>query len=155
MRFTKMQGLGNDYVYVNLFEENVDDPARLARKISDRHFGVGADGLILIQPSKVVDVGMRIFNADGGEAQMCGNGIRCLAKYAYEHGLCDKEEMSVATMAGVREVRLIIEGGVVTGATVNMGPPRLRRSEIPMLGHDDEQVVDEVLTVGDKTLKVK
>jgi len=154
MRFTKMQGLGNDYVYVNLFEEKVDDPARLAREISDRHFGVGADGLILILPSKVADVGMRMFNADGGEAEMCGNGIRCLAKYAYEHGLSDKEEMSVATMAGMRTVRLIVEGGVVTGATVNMGRPRLRRSEIPMLGHDDAQVVDEVLTVGDKTLKV-
>ena len=127
MRFTKMHGLGNDYVYVNLFEEEVDDPARLAREVSDRHFGIGADGLILIQPSEVADVGMRIFNADGGEAEMCGNGIRCLARYAYERGLCRKGEMTVETKAGVRTVRLVFEGGVPTGATVNMGRPRLRR----------------------------
>ena len=154
MRFTKMHGLGNDYVFVNLFEGTVDDPARLAREMSDRHFGVGADGLILIQPSEVADVGMRIFNADGSEAEMCGNGIRCLAKYAYERGLCHEEEIAVETKAGVRTIRLVIEDGVPVGATVNMGRPRLRRSEIPMVGPDDERVVDEVLKVGDATLSV-
>ena len=87
MRFTKMQGIGNDYVYINCFEEKVENPAKLAQIISDRHFGIGSDGLILIEPSKTAGVRMRIFNADGSEAEMCGNGVRCVAKYVYEHKL--------------------------------------------------------------------
>ncbi len=154
MRFTKMHGLGNDYVFVSLFEETVDDPVALASEVSDRHFGVGSDGLILIGPSEVADLGMRIFNADGGEAEMCGNGIRCVAKYAYERGLCRKEEMAIETKAGVLVLKLIIKDGIATGATVNMGPPRVRRSEIPMVGPDDERVLDEELLVGGTTLKV-
>jgi diaminopimelate epimerase len=122
--------------------------------VSDRHFGIGSDGLILIAPSSVADVGMRIFNADGSEAQMCGNGIRCVAKYAYDHGLCHKEEMTVETRAGIRTIRLFVRAGVVLGATVNMGRPRLRRSEIPMKGRDSERVVNEKLAVGRKTLRV-
>ena len=154
MRFTKMHGAGNDYVYVNLFEERVEDPARLAREMSHRHFGVGADGLILIEPSKVADLGMRIFNADGSEAEMCGNGIRCVAKYAYDHRLCRKDEMTIETKAGLRTVRLVIKNGLAAGATVNMGRPRLRRSEIPMAGPDTERVIDEPLPVGDRVLRV-
>jgi len=147
MRFTKMHGIGNDYVYVNCFEETVENPAELARRMSPRRFAVGADGLILIQPSETADVGMRIFNADGSEAEMCGNGIRCLARYAYEHGLRRKEEMDVETPAGVRRVRLRIEDGKVTSVTVNMGAPRLRRAEVPMAGPPDEKVIAEPLTV--------
>jgi len=101
MRFTKMHGLGNDYVYVNCFEERVDNPAELARRISNRHFGVGSDGLILICPSDAADVRMRIFNADGSEAEMCGNGIRCVAKYAIDHGLSTAEPLNVQTGNGV------------------------------------------------------
>jgi len=154
MRFTKMHGTGNDYVFVDCARERVEDPARLARLISDRHFGVGADGLILILPSQVADVGMRIFNADGSEAEMCGNGIRCLAKYAYEHGICQKEKMTVETKAGLRTVRLILREGRAVGATVNMGRPRLRRSEIPMAGPDSERVINEPLAVADTVLRV-
>ena len=128
MRFTKMHGLGNDYVYVDGFTEQVADPAGLARAISDRHFGVGADGLILILPGQSGDVRMRIFNADGSEAEMCGNGIRCLAKYAYEHGLAKSNPMQVETVVGVKTIELTLgAGGKVTAATVDMGPPVLER----------------------------
>jgi len=154
MQFTKMHGLGNDYVFVNCFEEAVDDAAALARRISDRHFGVGSDGLILITPSDEAELGMRIFNADGSEAEMCGNGIRCVAKYAYDHGLCQNEEMQIETGAGVRTVQLVVRGDVVMGATVNMGEPRLRRSEIPMAGPDAERVLDEPLEVEGEELLV-
>jgi len=154
MRFTKMHGIGNDYVFVDAAREAVDDPASLARAISDRHFGVGSDGLILIVPSEKADVGMRIFNADGSEAEMCGNGIRCVAKYAHDRGICRKGEIAVETKAGVRTVRLAIEDGVAIGATVNMGRPSLRRSEIPMCGPDTERVVDEELRVAGAILRV-
>jgi len=154
VHFTKMHGAGNDYVFVDVSREPVENPADLARIISDRHFGIGSDGLILIEPSAEADVGMRVFNADGSEAEMCGNGVRCVAKYAYEHALCRKSEVTVQTKAGVRTVKLIVEDGVVTGGTVNMGRPRLRRSEIPMLGPDAERVVDEELRVGREALRV-
>jgi len=143
-----MHGLGNDYVYVDLFKEKVPDPARLAIAVSDRHFGIGADGLILIGPSKAGDVSMRVFNADGSEAQMCGNGIRCVAKYAYEHKLARSEEVRVETPAGVKSVRVRVEHGRVTGARVDMGEPRLLRKDIPMTGPANEQCVDAVLQVG-------
>lgn len=148
MKFTKMHGIGNDYVYVNLFEETVPDPAETARRVSPRRFAVGADGLILIGPSKTADVSMRIFNADGSEAQMCGNGIRCVAKYAFEHGLASKgTTMSIETRAGVKTVELTLAGRTVERVRVNMGAPRLRRSEIPMRGPDAERVVRETLDV--------
>ncbi len=132
MKFTKMHGLGNDYVYVNGFVERVDDPASLAVKISDRHLGVGGDGLILILPSDKADLRMRIFNADGGEAEMCGNGVRCVAKYAFDHGLSDKNPMRIETGRGVLSLALQIAGGKVRQATVNMGPPILNLAEIPV-----------------------
>ncbi len=120
MRFTKMHGIGNDYVYVNGFAENVADPAALARVISDRHFGVGSDGLILILPSSKADVRMRMFNADGSEAEMCGNGVRCVAKYAFDHKLTDKNPMHVETGHGVLSLALGIDAGKVQQVTVNM-----------------------------------
>ena len=146
MKFTKMHGIGNDYVYINCFEEVVKEPAKLVTIISDRHFGVGSDGLILILPSKVADCKMRIFNADGSEAQMCGNGIRCVAKYVYDHKIAQKNPLTVETLAGTKTIQLFTENGRVSSATVNMGKPKLMRSEIPMLGKET-QVIDEILTI--------
>jgi diaminopimelate epimerase len=154
MKFTKMHGIGNDYVFVNCFEETVSDPQDLARDISPRHFAVGSDGLILIEPSDVGDVGMRIFNADGSEAEMCGNGIRCVARYVWEHGLVDAEEIDIETKAGIRTVKLILEEGAFKAAEVDMGTPGLTRSEVPMLGPPDEQVVGAPLEVGGHTLEM-
>jgi diaminopimelate epimerase len=132
MRFTKMHGIGNDYVYVDGFAEKLADPASVARKISDRHFGIGGDGLILILPSDKADVKMRMFNADGSEAEMCGNGIRCLAKYAYEHGLAKANPMKVETGAGVLSLQLHLDGTTVAQVTVNMGQPILALPKIPV-----------------------
>jgi len=135
MRFTKMHGLGNDYIYVDCFAEKVDDPAKLAAAISDRHFGVGSDGLILVMPSEAAtDVRMRIFNADGSEAQMCGNGIRCVAKYAYDHGHTTSNPMRVETAAGIKTIDLQLGAdGKVAAATVDMGKAILEPEKIPVL----------------------
>ena len=123
MKFTKMHGCGNDYIYLNCMESMPEDPGALARTLSDRHFGVGGDGLICICPSRTGDFQMRMFNADGSEGEMCGNGIRCLGKYAYDKGLTGKTELEIETLAGVRRVRLQLDQGRVTGATVDMGRP--------------------------------
>lgn len=125
MKFTKMQGLGNDYIYVNLFEEIVNDPSGLAIAMSRPHFGVGADGLVLIGPSDHADFGMRIFNADGSEAEMCGNATRCVAKYTVERGLTDKTELTLATRGGIRRLWPMIDEGIVTRVKVDMGTPEL------------------------------
>ena len=146
MKFTKMHGIGNDYVYVNCFEEEIKDPVKVAPIISNRHFGVGSDGLILILPSKAADCKMRIFNADGSEAQMCGNGIRCVAKYVYDHKITQKNPLTVETLAGVKTIQLFITNGKVSSARVNMGKAGLMRSEIPMLGKET-QVINEPLTI--------
>jgi diaminopimelate epimerase len=137
MRFTKMHGLGNDYVYINGFAENVADPARLAPIISDRHLGIGGDGLILILPSERADVRMRMFNADGSESEMCGNGVRCVAKYAYDHGLTRNNPMTVETGRGVLTLALELAGDKVGQVTVNMGQPILHLRDIPV---DAQQV---------------
>ncbi len=162
MRFTKLHGAGNDYIYVNAFEQQVLDPAGLAVRISDRHFGVGADGLILVlPPRKDADVRMQMFNVDGSEAEMCGNGVRCLGKFAVEQGLVkghdetsrDKPEVvRVETAAGLREVQLFRDAsGVIARGKVSMGRPRLGAMEIPLL-LDGSRVVDVPLTVGGQTL---
>jgi diaminopimelate epimerase len=148
MRFIKMHGIGNDYVYVDCFREAVKEPEKLAVRISDRHFGVGGDGLILIMPSEKADARMRMFNADGSEAQMCGNGIRCLAKYVFEAGISRQPEITVETLAGVLRLHLFAADGTVDKVKVNMGVPRLRRQDIPMLG-EGERVLGEKLTAGD------
>ncbi len=132
MRFTKMHGIGNDYVYVNGFEETVSDPVDVAKKVSDRHFGIGSDGLILILPSDKADVRMRMFNADGSESEMCGNGIRCVAKYAFEHKITDANPMTVETGAGVLRLSLDIEKDKVQRVTVDMGEPILELDKIPV-----------------------
>jgi len=132
MRFTKMQGAGNDYVYVDCFHEKTPaDPARLSTAISDRHFGVGADGLILIRPSEKADARMQMFNADGSEAEMCGNGIRCVAKYVFDHGIAPKERLALETGRGVLHVELEVSGGKARRVRVNMGEPILKAAEIP------------------------
>jgi diaminopimelate epimerase len=153
MRFIKMHGIGNDYVYVDCFQQTVHEPEKLAVQISDRHFGVGGDGLILIMPSDQADARMRMFNADGSEAQMCGNGIRCLAKYVYDSGIRRKSKLAVETLAGVLQLELLAANGTVEKVKVNMGMPRLRRQDIPMLG-EGERVLGETLTAGDREFTV-
>lgn len=133
MRFTKMHGIGNDYVYVNGFTQTIENPAELARKVSDRHFGIGSDGLILILPSERADVRMRMFNADGSESEMCGNGIRCVAKYAYDHGLSRNNPMTVETGRGVLRLSLDVENDKVQTVTVDMGEPILELEQIPVI----------------------
>lgn len=147
MKFTKMHGCGNDYVYVNLFEESVEDAPKLSALVSDRHFGIGADGLITIGPSEVADFRMRIYNADGSEAEMCGNGIRCVAKYVYDHKLTDQTEISVETGAGIKYLTLFVENDKVQTVRVDMGEPILRAEQIPVVS-DNETVIDEVISVG-------
>ena len=150
MRFTKMHGCGNDYVYVNLFEEQLENPAKVSIKVSDRHFGIGSDGLITIGPSDKADFRMRIYNADGSEAEMCGNGIRCVAKYVYDHKLTDKTEISVETGAGIKYLTLFVENNKVCNVRVDMGEPILTPAEIPVIA-DGDKVIDEPIEVGGKT----
>ena len=132
MRFTKMQGIGNDYIYVNCLEETVRDPQTLAKAMSRRHFGVGSDGLVLICPSDVADFQMRMFNADGSESEMCGNAARCIGKYVYERGLSDKTELSLLTGSGLRQLSLRVEEGHVVSVRVDMGSPELSPAKIPV-----------------------
>ncbi|SDB37416.1 diaminopimelate epimerase [Pseudobutyrivibrio sp. YE44] len=150
MKFTKMHGCGNDYVYVNLFEEKVENPAEVSIKVSDRHFGIGSDGLITIGPSEVADFRMRIYNADGSEAEMCGNGIRCVAKYVYDHKLTDKTEISVESGAGIKYLTLFVENGKVQQVRVDMGEPILEPSQIPVVA-DGDKVIDAPIQAGGKT----
>ena len=132
MHCTKMQGIGNDYVYVNCFEETVRDPEALAVRISRPHFGVGSDGLVLIEPSDVADFGMRIFNSDGSESEMCGNATRCIGKYVYERGLTDKTELTLMTRAGLKQLQLRARGGKVHSVRVDMGSPELDPRRVPV-----------------------
>ena len=132
MKFTKMQGIGNDYVYVNCFKEKVENPSELAIKISNRNFGVGSDGLILIKPSDKADFTMEMYNADGSQSEMCGNGIRCVGKYVYDYGLTDKKSISVETLAGIKYLDFVIEDGKVALITVNMGSPELVPEKVPV-----------------------
>ncbi len=148
-----MQGIGNDYVYVNCFEENVKNPSELAITISDRHFGIGSDGLILILPSQIADAKMRIFNADGSEAQMCGNGIRCVAKYMYSSGLKKSDKMTIETSAGLKAIELTVEKDNVSQVKVEMGTPDLLRNNIPMVG-ENTKVINEPLQLNDSILNV-
>ena len=141
MKFTKMHGIGNDYVYVNCFKETVKDPSAVAKFVSDRHFGIGSDGLILIKPSDIADCEMDMYNLDGSQGAMCGNGIRCVAKYAYDYGIVNKTSISVATKSGVKYLDLSIRDGKVSMVKVNMGAPILQASLIPVVS-EDEQVID-------------
>ena len=141
MRFTKMQAAGNDYVYMDTLKAPISSPEALARRISDRHFGVGSDGLILICPPSdpgEADFRMRMFNADGSEAEMCGNGIRCVGKYVYDNGHTDKEQVRIETLAGVLTLRLHVSSGKVETVTVDMGEPRLAPKDIPVSGPGED-----------------
>ncbi len=153
MRFTKMEGLGNDYVYVNCFAEQVENPKELAIKVSDRHFGIGSDGLILIKPSEVADFCMDMYNADGSRSEMCGNGIRCVAKYVYDKGLTDKTSISVETLAGIKYLDLTVDKGRVVMVTVNMGAPELLPAKIPVRS-DKDILVAEPISVGGQEYKM-
>ena len=149
MKFTKMHGIGNDYVYVNCFEETVSNPSAVAKFVSDRHFGIGSDGLILIKPSDVADCEMDMYNLDGSQGAMCGNGIRCVAKYAYDYGIVNKEHISVATKRGIKYLDLTVENGKVSQVKVNMGSPILTARQIPVVS-EKEEVINEPLDVNGK-----
>ena len=140
MKFTKMKGIGNDYVYVNCFEETVKDPAAVARYVSDRHFGIGSDGLILIKPSDIADCEMDMYNLDGSQGAMCGNGIRCVAKYVYDYGIVKKENISVSTKSGIKYLDLTVRDGKVALVRVNMGSPVLTASQIPVVSSTEEMI---------------
>ncbi len=150
--FTKMHGLGNSYIYVNMFEEAIPESllSSLAVKVSNVNTGIGADGMILICPSEVAPVKMRIFNSDGSEGKNCGNGLRCVAKYAYEHGMVKDRSFFIETLSGLVKADVTVENGTVTNVTIDMGKPRLKRSEIPMIGPDGERVVAEQFEVDGK-----
>lgn len=142
MKFTKMHGIGNDYVYVNCFEETVSDPGKVAKLVSDRHFGIGSDGLVLIKPSKQADFEMAMYNADGSRGEMCGNAIRCVAKYVYDHKMTDRERISIETLAGIKYAELHIANGRVESVRVNMGKPRLEPDQIPVLYEGDAHLAE-------------
>ncbi|MCI9446727.1 MAG: diaminopimelate epimerase [Lachnospiraceae bacterium] len=153
MRFTKMQGAGNDYIYINCFEERVSHPSEASKFLSDRHFGVGGDGLILIKPSERADFEMAMYNADGSQGEMCGNAIRCVGKYVYDRGMADKTKISVDTLAGIKYLDLELEAGKVSRVKVDMGPPGLVAAQIPVIA-DSEQVIDAPIEVGGKSYKM-
>ncbi len=148
MKFAKMHGCGNDYVYVNLFEETIADASKLSIAVSDRHFGIGSDGLITIGPSDKADFRMRIYNADGSEAEMCGNGIRCVAKYVYDHNLTDKTEISVETGAGIKHLALFIRNGKVGQVRVDMGEPVLDAEQIPVIAEQSPVISEPIMAAG-------
>ena len=148
MKFTKMHGIGNDYVYVNCFEEKVENPSELAKKISDRHFGVGSDGLILIKPSRTADFEMEMYNADGSEGMMCGNGIRCVAKYVYDKGLTEEKSIRIVSCGKVKYLDLTIEDGKAVSVKVNMGAPVLRAEEVPVLSEQEEAIAEKIEVEG-------
>lgn len=153
LKFTKMHGTGNDYVYVNGFEYQLENPSEIAISVSRRHFSVGSDGLIIVAPSEVADVRMIMYNSDGSEGKMCGNGIRCVAKYAYDHKLTDKKNMTIETASGIKTIQVTVdENDKVEYAFVNMGKAILKPSDIPMTV-SGESFINQELTVNGKTYK--
>lgn len=146
MKFTKMHGAGNDYIYVNGFCEHCDDWGELSKRLSDRHFSVGSDGVIVILPSDVADFRMRMFNADGSEGKMCGNGSRCVAKYCYDKGLTDKTVFTLETLAGIKTLSLTVEGGVTKSVSVGMGKAEFACAKVPVVW-DGGEVVNKKLTL--------
>ena len=153
IHFTKMHGIGNDYVYIDCFKEIIDDPAEFSMLVSRQHFGIGSDGLILISPSEVADCKMNIFNADGSEAEMCGNGIRCVGKFLWDNGYVKEPKAQIETLCGVKTLELVISGGQCTGAVVDMGEPVLATKKIPAIFNED-QVIGKPLIVGGKSYEV-
>ena len=153
LKFTKMQGCGNDYVYISTFDQTVEDLSSVAKKLSDRHFGIGGDGVIFVCPSDVADGKMRMFNEDGSEGRMCGNGVRCVAKFLYDHGLARKETLTVETLSGIKTITLTMKSGEVVGATVDMGKAETNPSSIPVL-MEGEEILDCPITVGGREYRI-
>lgn len=151
MKFTKMQGLGNDYIYINCFNEIVKNPNGLAQVMSNRNFGVGSDGLVLIMPSEIADFRMRMFNSDGSESEMCGNAIRCVGKYVYDHGLTKQKNITIETLAGIKVLNLLVENEKVKLVEVDMGEPILQPEEIPVYSKK-KPVIGENIEVNGQTL---
>ncbi len=153
MKFTKMQGIGNDYIYFDCTEQQIENPNALAIKLSDRHFGVGGDGIILIMKSDVADFRMRMFNADGSEGKMCGNGTRCIGKFVYDKGLTNKEEITLETLSGIKHLKFTIEDGKVSAVSVDMGKAILEPKQIPV-AIDEEKVIDYDYVVDGQNYKI-
>ena len=153
MKFTKMHGCGNDYVYVDCTNDMIENPSEVSKYVSDRHFGIGSDGLILICSSETADFRMAMYNADGSEGAMCGNGIRCVAKYVYDKGLTDKKNISIETKSGIKELELTVEDGKVSLVKVNMGAPILKAKDIPV-DVDTEKCIDSDINVDGKDYKI-
>lgn len=153
MRFTKMQGAGNDYIYINCFEEKIENPNELSVRLSDRHFGIGGDGIVLICPSEIADAKMRMFNADGSEAQMCGNAVRCVGKYVYDNGIAKKEIINIETNSGIKKLKMITKDGVAVAARVDMGRAILKPSEIPVKLEGDS-VIDRPVMIGGEEYRI-
>lgn len=153
MKFTKMHGCGNDYVYVDCTKQLIDNIPETAIKVSDRHFGIGSDGLILIKASQTADFCMDMYNNDGSRGRMCGNGIRCVAKYVYDYGLTDKKQLKIETLSGIKELDLTVEDGKVTWVTVDMGAPITTAAQIPVIS-EKELLIKEPVTVGDQVYEI-
>lgn len=153
MKFTKMQGLGNDYVYVNCLNEQIENPSEMARVVSDRHFGIGSDGLILIRPSETADFEMEMYNADGSRSEMCGNGIRCVGKFVYDKGLTEKTDITVISAGSIKYLTLLVKDGKVEQIKVNMGAPELRAALVPVVS-ENERVIGEQIHVQGKDYKM-
>lgn len=153
LKFTKMEGLGNDYVYVNGFTEHVENKPEVVRKLSDRHFGIGGDGVIFINPCENADFEMEMWNADGTRSEMCGNGIRCVAKYVYDHGMTDKTSITIESAGKLKYLDLTVEQGKVSMVRVNMGTPELTAANVPVVS-ENEQVIDEPITVCGKEYRM-
>ncbi len=153
MKFTKMQGCGNDYVYVNGFTEEIKDKPAFVRAVSDRHFGVGGDGAIFINPSDVADFEMEMYNADGSRSEMCGNGIRCVAKFVYDKGMTDQQQISIVSAGQIKYLDLDVKDGKVANVKVNMGAPILRAKDVPVISTMEESV-DEPIVVQDKEYRM-
>lgn len=153
MKFTKMEGCGNDYVYVNGFDTKIDNPNKLAEIVSNRNFGIGSDGLIVINPSEVADFRMNMYNADGSEGKMCGNGIRCVAKFVYDYKMTDKTTITVETLSGIKTLELNVEDDKVKTVKVDMGSPILESEQIPVVS-DKEKVIDEKININGEEYRI-
>ncbi len=154
MKFTKMHGCGNDYVYVNCFKETIENPNEAAKFVSDRHFGIGSDGMICIHPSDKADFRMAMYNSDGTEGAMCGNGVRCIAKYVYDYGLTDKTTITIETKGGIKELDLTVEDGKVTWVNVDMEAPVLDADKIPVIYDEENKVIDKPVLVDDREYRI-
>lgn len=153
IKFTKMHGIGNDYIYINCFNQTIEEPEKLAKEMSPRHFSVGSDGVILICPSDIADAKMRMFNLDGSEGKMCGNGIRCVAKYVYDNNIAKKEKITIETLSGIKEILVESDNGIAKTLTVNMGKPELISNKIPVI-FDKDQMINEPCVINGNEYKI-